>query len=382
MEAALGTCFHEYAALCLETGFDPYVFVGKPCDTDKGVIIFDQKMADNMLYGLDYIRDLAAQPGVLMFVEVEVDISPWVGYDAEGNPGFGTSDCFLIDVLNRRIIVFDWKYGAGVPVSPHWNDQAILYFLGVWQTTAGEMFDWEPSDIEVQIIIEQPRAPGGGGVWPTTVEALLREGEKIKLDAIATEDPDAPCVPGTKQCSFCKAAAHNTCKARADWLLSMFDTNLEEATELGEIGAKLPLPDRKALTPEARSLILLNRSAIVAWMDALHADAYADAENGKPTPDMGLFYGRASARAWRDEAKAKPMLELELGKDGAYTKKLLSPAQLEEVIGKKAYENSKFYRATKFGEPGIILAPLTHKGKPVANRQDRLDRLMDEDDLI
>lgn len=381
MEAAYGTCFHEYAAICLETGLDPYVFIDKPCDTDMGTIYFDREMADSMLYGLDYVRDLAAAPGVQMYVEVEVDISPWVGFADDGSPGFGTSDVFLIDVLNRRITVFDWKYGAGVPVSPKWNDQAILYFLGVWNTMAGALFNWEPDDIEVVIIIEQPRAPGGGGVWNTDVQTLLIEGEKIKLDALATEDPDAPCVPGTKQCSFCKAAAHNTCKTRAEWLLQKFDLEMETAQELGEIGAKIPLPKPKALTPEQRSLVLLNRSAIISWMDTLHQEAYADAEAGKPVPGMALFYGRSPGRKWKDEQKAIPMLEAEFG-EKAYVKKYLSPAGVEETIGKRAFENSKFKRATLYGEPGIILAPETHKGTRVPDRQARFDALIDDDGLV
>jgi hypothetical protein len=381
IEAALGTVFHEYAALCLELGLEPYVFIDKPCDTDHGTLYFDSEMADHMLSGLDYVRDIAAQPGVQMFVEVQIDISPWVGFADDGTPGFGTSDVILIDFINRIIYVFDWKYGAGVPVDPRWNDQAILYLLGAWNSLAGEMFGWEPEGIEVRIIIEQPRAPGGGGVWPTTMVEMLAEGEKIKADAEATLDPDAPCNPGKKQCSFCKAAKANTCKSRTEYLLSVFDTKMDEVEELAEIGAKLPLPKPKALTPEQRSFILLNKDMVTKWFDDLHAEAYADAEAGRPVPGMKLVDGRSPARVWKDEAKAKFMLDAEFG-EKAYTKKYLSPTGVEDVIGKKAFKGSKFARATKVGEPAPVLVPETDKRLPRADKQQRFDKLMDEDSLV
>ena len=61
IEAAEGQVFHEYADLCLTFGLDPHVFVGKPYEHEKfGLLFFTQEMADNMLYGLDYLRDIAA----------------------------------------------------------------------------------------------------------------------------------------------------------------------------------------------------------------------------------------------------------------------------------------------------------------------------------
>jgi hypothetical protein len=369
VEAAEGTVFHEYAALCLELGLEPQVFVGAPCDTDHGLMFFDQTMANKMLYGLDYLRDFAQDSEAGMYVEKQVDLSPWLGDDE-----FGTSDACLVSVRKRRIIIFDWKYGAGVPVQPEWNDQGILYGLGCWQTfKLAEVFKGiDPKDIEVLIVIEQPRAAGGGGVWTTNMAVLLAEGEKIRVDAEATKDPDAPLVAGSKQCKFCRAAKHNACKEYAAHKLRLFDLGLEEIDELAEIGAKMPLP--KALTPQQRSFILLNKQGISDWIDSLHAEAYDDALKGRPVPDMKLVIGRNPARAWRDVEKTKGVLERAFG-EKAYTKKLLSPAQVEESVGKKGYQ--RFAPHVAESDPKPELVPATDKRDPIPALGDRFDALME-----
>lgn len=373
IEAAEGTVFHEYAGLCLEIGLDPHVFVGAPCDTGHGTLTFTREMADAMLYGLDYVRDWASEPGTSIYIEQRVDLSPWLGEEE-----FGTSDCCIVNKTKRRIIVFDWKYGAGVPVSPIWNDQGILYTLGCWNTyKLFEMFAGiDPADIEVLIVIEQPRAQGGGGIWYTNMAVLLSEGHKIIIDAEATKDDDAAIVPGTKQCQFCRAARANTCKPRVEHTLRMFDLGLDEISEFAEIGATIPLPKLRALTPKQRSYILLNQSSITGWLGALHAEAYDDALKGRPVPDMKLVLGRSPARAWKDVEKTKPTLERAFG-DKAYTRKLLSPAQVEEAVGKKAY-GERFDKHVAKGDPKPELVPATDRRDSIPDAGSKFDALMED----
>lgn len=376
IEAAYGTVFHEYAALSLELGLDPQVFVGAPYkDEEHGLLTFDQEMADTMLYGLDYVRDYAAEPGTIMYVEQQVDLSPWLGEEE-----FGTSDCCIINVPKRRIIVFDWKYGKGIPVSPLWNDQGILYGLGCWETFAKALFEGvDPTEIEVWIIIEQPRADGGGGIWYTTMDVLLREGKLIKRDAARTLDPDAPHHPGTKQCQFCKAAKFKTCKPHSEFILSAFDLKMDEVDDLIEVGGTPKLPKPRALTPERRSFILLNKALFTKFLEELHAEAYDDALKGRPVPDMKLVSGRAPPRSWKDDDKVKNKLVREF--DDPYTKKLFSPAQAEERLGKRRFRETFGLYVTQ-GEPKPQLVPLTDRRDPLPDVESKFDALMDEDDLV
>ena len=374
IDAAQGQCFHEYADLCLTFGLDPHVFIGKPFQHDKfGVLFFDQEMADNMIYGLDIVRDLAAEPEALLFVETEVDLSRWLG---EGE--IGTSDCGVINVRGRKITIFDWKYGM-IPVQPHWNDQAILYGLGFWDTIAEELFEGvDPADIEVEIIIEQPRAPGGGGVWHTTMDVLLKEGRKITIDAEATRDPDAERTPGPKQCQWCKAAKKGTCPEFIELQLATFSLGLEEVDDYAEFDVPPPMP--KVLTPERRSYILKFAPVFSKWIENLHKEAYDDAVKGRPAPGLKLVPGRTPARKWKDEEKAKIVLEHRLGPEKAYSKKLLSPTQVEESMGKKAFK-AAYAHHVKDEDAKPILVPTTDRRDAIPDVGSRFDAAM-EDDLI
>lgn len=370
IEAAEGQVFHEYADLCLTFGLDPDVFVGKPFFHEKfGILFFSREMADNMLYGLDYLRDIAAEPGAQMYVEQQVDISRWCG---DGQ--FGTSDAGVINKGRCKITIFDWKYGM-IPVVPHWNDQEILYALGFWNDVAEALFEgFDPADIEVEMIIEQPRAPGGGGVWHTNMAVLLKEGQKIVLDAAACDDPDALRTPGPKQCQWCRAAKAGTCPEFVELQLATFDMKLDELDDYIEAGVPPRLP--KVITPERRGYILTFAPVWNRFIETLHAQAYDDALKGRPTPLQKLVPGRSPARKWRDEEKEKHVLERRFG-DKAYIKKLCSPAQIEEQVGKRVFAKD-FKHHVREEEAKPILVPESDRRDPIPDVGSRFDAAMED----
>lgn len=380
MEAAQGTVFHYFAALCLEFGLDPEVFIGATHEVEgHGVLTFTPEMSTKMQPGLDYIRALM-EPGDIVIVERRVDLSPWLGPNQ-----FGTTDCAIISLTKWRIIVFDWKWGAGVPVVPEENDQGILYGLGVWNSIAYDLLmpkvspadeDQAIDDLEVQIIIEQPRAPGGGGMWPTTMGLLLKRGEQIKRDADRTRDPNAPRIPGTKQCQFCMGARKNVCEEHAAFMLAMFDTKMEQLEDQFEDGDELAL--RRALSPKARSQVLLHKGMIEKWLDRLHADAYADAEQGRPVPGMKLVEGRRSPRSWIAENKAAVILSKDKAVGDPYTHKLLSPAQVEDIVGKALYRK-RYEALAALGDAKPQLVSDEDDREARANREERFNAALGDD---
>lgn len=388
IEAAYGTVFHEVAALCLEFDLDPQGFVGWKLPVDGfGLIEFDQAMADNMLFGLDLARSYMNAPGAEFIVERKVSLRDWVG------PGeIGTTDLGIIDIANWRIIGFDWKYGAGVPVSPEDNDQAMLYILGMWSDFAHEKFashviethgeaaleyPWE-DDIEVIVIIEQPRAEGGGGVWKTTMGHVLSVGRQIREDAEETLLPGAPIVPGEKQCKFCPAAKHNACEERARYILGLIGSDFDELDTEFVAGAPLTMSPPSVFTPEQRGQVLLNAPLIRDLLDQLHESAYRDALMGRPTPGQKLVEGRRPARKWRDERKAEAILVSEFGEE-AHTKTLLSPSAVEEKVGKREFKR-RFERAVVSGEPKAILVASTRKKEAIRSVLSDFDDIAEHDD--
>ena len=368
-EAIQGTVFHDYAADCALIGLDAQYLVGdRMLCADGKYREFTSEMAHKMLPGLDLIWSLADAPGAELYVEVKLDLSRWLGPDE-----FGTSDVGIVDVPRKCITVFDWKWGAGVPVSPEYNDQAILYTLGFWATVAEEKFTGvDPEDIAVKVIIEQPRAPGGGGVWDTTMAQILAEGEKIKIDAEIAESGAGPHAPGEKQCQFCKAAYANTCKARATFLQDLLVEAFEDADNEDFLPEKA-----RALDPHRRSEILLHRAMIEKWLRQLHDEAMEDAKRGLPTPGLKIVTGRSSPRRWADESKAEIVLLAALGSD-AFSRKLVSPTKVEEIVGKKRYRDL-FDRHVAERRSKAILVPETDDRPALPSHDSLFDEVAEED---
>lgn len=385
-EAAEGTAFHHFAALCLEFWLEPEDFLGKRVhvpytDFDEDgnqrdiehVFEFDGEMADHMHAGLAFLR-ARMHKDCLVFVEKKVDLGPWCG------PGqFGTSDCGIVDLTARRITVFDWKYGQGIPVSPVENDQAILYALGFWHSFARHEFDENPDDIEVDIFIEQPRAPGGGGMWTTTMRRLLKTGKKVKEEAEATQDPDAPRIAGDKQCRFCKRAAKG-CDALDEFLadsLGLRLDNLHNETE------PETLTIRRHFTGEARSALLANRKLIERVLDGLHDEALRDALAGEAVPGLKAVLGRKPARKFRpsEMRRIEFILSNMLGDSVAYERSLLSPTAAEKKMGKRVFEAMLGEFVTQ-GSPKPSLVPVSDNRESIEPLDSRLDSLQDDDTLI
>lgn len=369
-EAAQGTVFHELVSDCLELGLEPEDFLGGKLIENGFEIPYDEDMVRYARDGLDFIRSVAAQPNVELYVETRVDISPWT------LPGqFSTSDVVLVNVPERWVIVLDWKYGME-PVYPQENEQGQGYALGSWQTIFGERFGWDPSGIDVTIIIEQPRVPGAGGQWKTTMTRLLEFGKFWKRQAVRTTDPKAPRTPGPKQCRYCKASA--TCAEQAAWHLENMNLEFEDLDEGFVYGTEPTLPAN--LTPEHRSYLLEIRPMVNKWFDALHKSEYADALAGRPTPGRKLVEGRRPGRKWLENAehKAEQALVRLLGEEAYKPKEHLTPAAAETALKRKglkdAYED-KLKRFVDEGTPSPIMVPESDSRLPVKSALDEFDSI-------
>ena len=342
-EAAQGTVFHEMAATCLELGLEPDGFLGSKWDEKGHVIEIDEEMVFSFRPGADYIRRLAADPDVLLFVEVRVDISPWT-FDNQ----FGTADVLLVNPVKRWVIVFDWKYGME-PVYPQENEQGLGYVLGAWNTLLWQLFG-DSSGVTVEVVIEQPRVLGAGGSWKTTMDWVLEFGESVSQRAALTTDPDARRTAGEKQCRWCKA--RRVCETRSAWYLETMRVSFDD---LDFSPAQIELP--KNITPERRSRLLELGPQIRLWLEDLHKSAYSDAEHGRPVPGFKMVDGKRPRRAWygNQKHKAERVMVDALGEDGAYEdRKMLSPAQAQKKVGKDRYEEL-FAAFVDVGKPHPIL---------------------------
>ena len=267
---------------------------------------YDWQMWEHVETYTDYVRSLK-KPGDTLLVEERVDFSEWVP------EGFGTTDTTLIG--NGRIHIVDLKYGKGVKVFVKDNPQPLLYALGSLNN-----FGWMDDITTIRMSIVQPRLDHIDE-WEISITDLLKFGEKAREAALATTDPKAKRVPGEKQCRWCKAKA--TCpalyKLTTDTLMADFD-QIDEA------------PQPHKLTDEQLRAALENRIMIESWLISVENYAKERIVNGDPLPGFKLVEGR-STRRWSDEKEAELALTAFIGPD-AFTRKLVSPAQAEKLLGK------------------------------------------------
>jgi hypothetical protein len=361
LPAAQGTLFHSFAEMCVEFGFQPEDF---PTDNtfivDGHEVVYDDEMVEGMQEGLAYIEDNFQGDDWIVLVENRVKIEPWTLEEG----GFGTSDLCAISVMHRRIVVFDWKYGL-VGVSPKKNEQLIIYGLGCWETFARKMFGGDAKNIQVDIVVEQPRAPGGGGLWQTTMLTLLKFGKDIKDKAALTYGDNPPRIAGSTQCKYCKASVD--CDEWAEFNISVFDILPEEMDENIEMGSPPKMPNSKFLTPERRSFLILHIDVMKKWVEKLTTQAMEDYEADLPVPNLKIVLGRRGIRAYRpgEEKDAKKYLVKRLGHKKAHTEKILSPAQAEKLIGKPEFAKQLKKFVTQ-KDPKRSLVPDTDNRKTLA----------------
>lgn len=300
-----GTAAHELAEhILINTPYlSAFEYEGLPHPTHNAVTVNYEMCAAVQAY-VDYV--LTVGKNCDLDQEVKLDFSDWVP------EGFGTADALAFD--GTTVHVIDFKYGKGVKVDAYQNTQAILYAIG-----ALKRFDfYEPEYFHIHIV--QPRIDHISE-WRITRNELLEFGEWIKRSAEDALKPDAPRVPGEKQCQFCKAKA--TCPALEKHAESVLMSSFDNIT--------LQNPDK--LTDDQLRRAMDSKKLIVSWLDAVEDHISLMINESGSFPGYKLVEGR-SLRQWVNDAEAEKRLVSLLGNE-AFERKILSVAKAEKALGKK-----------------------------------------------
>lgn len=349
-----GTFLHDISALCLQFGFDAYDLVGAKRELKDVEFEMTEEFADLMQPGLDRFREFGGE----MFVEKRVPMDKW------SNGDFGTLDVGII--TKKYIVVGDWKWGEGEPVEVVRNKQLLTYGLCFWYYIARH----KTKAKRFIFIIEQPRVAGGGGTWECDLDELLEFAEELEAAAAATRKKNAPRIPSAKACRWCKAVS--ICKEYAEFMHELMGRKFEDLDKAEKFG--LPLDPRKPtwFTPERRATILMSAPMIRRWLDALHADALADAEAGRPLGHMKAVDGRNGPRHWKDKEAAEKRLTKFL-REQAYDKKLKSPTQVEKDLAPDQWSQMQKFIGQNKGKP--VLVPLDDPRPAITPVKDKFENL-------
>lgn len=318
-----GTDAHELAALCLDMGRDAISFIGDVMGLGH---VVDEDMARHVQKYVNYVRDIA-QGGTFM-VEQQLSIG---GITGEAD-AYGTSDSVVF--VDDELGIVDLKYGMGEPVQADNNPQLQIYALAALRE-----FGFAVDFKTVRMVIHQPRL-NAVSEWVQTVEELEAFGEKVLLAAAVTGDPEAPLVPSSKGCRWCKAKA--TCPALAADAIDTFE-NVE--------------PDDVATDDLA--LAMSKVDLIENWCKAVRAETERRLLDGRSVPGFKLVQGKRGNRAWTDKSAAEALLkQMRVPHDQMYDYSVISPTTADKLakagtIGPRQWPKVSELISQSEGKPSV-----------------------------
>ena len=263
---------------------------------------------DYVTYVLEELKEARKDcVGARVLVEQRLDFSHVVP------GGFGTGDCAII--AEPKLIVIDFKYGAGVLVEAEGNPQLRLYALGALGAF-GDLYDID----EVEAVIYQPRRDNITTTELTVAELEAWANEVVKPQATLAAEGSGEFQAGS-WCQFCKISA--TCRARAQANLKLAQHEFAPPaqlsdTEIAEVLSQIP--------------------QLKAWAADVEAHALALAVNqGKTWPGFKLVEGR-SIRKYASETQVAQAAEA-AGVTDVWEQRLKTITALEKQLGKKTFND-------------------------------------------
>ena len=368
-----GTAAHFVGEDCLKNNRTPgywraeQVAVDKVDGTKEFVVITKEDTEAVWTY-VDYVmRRMEAIPGVHAEFETKLNPGAWLGRDDNE----GTVDCALFS--NIELEAVDYKHGAGVAVDAIENEQLLEYMIGMCAR-----MDWSQISHEIPVkgTIVQPRAHHPDGpirTWTMTARELFARVPEVKAWCEATDAPDAPLVPGDKQCRFCKAKAEcPALRASATEVFKPKTSGGDGAWEQAEMNLGRPA-DQLQLGEIAT--ILEKKPMIQAWLKAVTEHATKLAMNGTEVPGFKVVEGKSN-RKWEmeEEALIKKLAALKhreteksIGQKTVTKTTVLSPAQAEKIIQplvtERTWRNLQKFIVKPPGAPTLV--PVTDPREPV-----------------
>jgi len=275
-------------------------------DKGKGQII-DLELEDQnyIVDCIDYLKNIIAniEGEYTIQFETKVDLSPFGLSEV-----WGTADVIIHDVARNILHVIDWKFGHGVQVYAHMNEQGLAYGAGA----AGY-----PALIEdVYIHIVQP-PKDHFDEFKISYEDLVKWVFNKLAPALAEAQSTTPrFAPGEKQCRWCPASMK--CRARhAD--------TVEKAQHVFKA-----VSATAQVRPEELAALIKKAEDIKKYISQLMTFAVEELKHGRAIPGYKLVSGRSN-RKWKSEEDAEAWLEnhssvTEMRPPG----KFFSPAQAEK----------------------------------------------------
>jgi len=248
----------------------------------------------------------------------------------------GTIDAATFSPDGKTLYIDDLKYGMGVSVEAKDNTQLAIYARSYLEHT-----QWRGELPELVVMrIYQPRIIGERPtrIWSVSYKELIELTEPIRDTANRiVAGRGLVFAPSEKACKFCPA--QTLCTAHTKSLfdevaeVEVYNNPEEIPTPLNQV-IDISFPDAALLSPEQRAQLEAVRKPLEAFLKKL-----GEFNRENPPPGYGLKPGRGSKK-WKDEEAAEKYLRRQLGKEGAFSQKLLTPPQALKALKSKLTDRS------------------------------------------
>lgn len=329
-----GTHSHTLLERCVRVALsDPMEAVGGTFVDHEGQFVVDTDRAARVKVAIDYIKEhvesFESSADVEILSEANVNPKWFLHRDDLG----GTVD-LIIDGGGVLEIV-DYKDGV-TPIEVVGNLQLEQYAIGKlaecnlgWNVP--EKYPWR----EVRMTIIQPKLAMRGlapiSTWTVSIEHLLDRLSVLGAQAAATDDPDAPLVPGEIQCRYCPAKG--SCSAKVEHVMEKMGLKSNNALDMVDQAAN---KDPASMSNDDLSKIMLAAPMIRQLLENTEEETKRRMEAGQSFPDLKLVNGRGSRKwAFSDDEMAEKLVKMGIPKSSVYETKLVSPAKAEKLTWTK-----------------------------------------------
>jgi hypothetical protein len=317
-----GTHTHSLLEWCLKgpdnSIRDPRDQIGQTMTDHDGDFQVDGQRAMRVQFALDYImnRKIAINCHTL---HSEQKIKSDLAFGRDDLSGTADVQLWGDDVLE----IIDYKDGMGV-VSAQNNPQ--LEQCAVLALSGRE----PPKTIRMTIIQPKLRDKGMPGIeWSEISDDEIKNIRfQILMEAMTSDAPDAPLVPGEKQCQYCRHKG--ACSALANQNLASVGITFDDLSQ--QTADKEPTH----LSDEKIKEIMLAAPLIRQMLEGVEAEALRRFNAGHTIAGLKMVRGRGS-RAWAfdEDAMAEKLKKMGLPKDVVWKTSLISPAQAEKATWEK-----------------------------------------------
>lgn len=315
-----GTHSHTLLEHCVKEQCDAAYMLGATLTDHEGNFVVDKERAARVQVALDYVRQ-TKNLGCRVETERRVNPAHLLGREDMS----GTVDITVHG--DNRIEIIDFKDGMNT-VEAKGNEQLELYALGALADFKLPVNATYPFDT-VRLTIIQPKLAVKGlpviSSHDMTVQEVLALIPKYVAAGHAVDQPDAPLIPGDKQCKYCRASG---CSARSNAALKSAGVVFPVVSAATQVVEQ----DVNAMT-DTRLVEILEAAPLMRQMiEQAEAEAQRRLENGKSVPGLKLVYGRGS-QAWAlpEEQIVEKLKGMGVPKDAIYKTSVVSPAAAKKL---------------------------------------------------